>query len=233
MNTLLTFTTTHLVFCLSGLVTLIWYYNTRKYGPRKFLYFLFYPLVHFREVVTPTAHPAAFILTFTYLTFLSGVEHFLFPTNPYVYVIGWGVFLLFECCMILIYVLRPMKRLIWNLITFLPLIAISTGIYLSILKHNYQPLNILDFIVQVIMFAGAIYGLVDIFRIEVSSENVEAFFIMLGLIIYSFLHILSTSILIVDFVEYFDFPYYVELITLIYWIAIIPWIKRLKFKLSS
>ncbi len=232
MNNYIIFFNTHLVFVLSLLTAVIWYYYSRT-ETRSLFGFVLYPIYHFREILDPRENSFVFVIVFSYLTFLSGIAHFIFPESPYAYLFWLGGFLFFEYCMILIYILQPRKLLSRLLIFIIPGILIAVGIYLSVHQRSYQPMNIVDFMAQVTLFIGAVTAILEIINKDLFPEKTETFFIAFGLIIFSFLHILSTSIMILDFVEYFDFSYYATLITLLYWIVIIPWIKRLKSKLSS
>ncbi|MFH1734678.1 MAG: hypothetical protein ABIE92_08205 [bacterium] len=233
MNDILAFVKMHGGFILSLIVAVIWYFRSYKGKPRSLLGFSLYPIYHIKDVLHPKTNPFVFVIVFSYLIFLSGISYFIFPKSPYVYLVGSGVFLLFQFCLILIYTLQPRKLLSYGLIFIIPGILITVCIFLCIKFRSYQPINILNFIAQVTLFVGAIIALLEIFRKDLFPERTEMFFIAFGLIIYSFLHMLSTSIMILDYVRHYDFSYYSTLITLIYWIAIIPWIKRLKFKLSS
>lgn len=96
---------------------------------------------------------------------------------------------------------------------------------------DFQPMNNIDFIEAIYLFIGSVFIMSRIINKDRFVENLEAFFVFFGLILYSFLQILSTIMLSFDFFRNFNFALFATLITMLFWLVSVPWIRRLKSRL--
>ncbi len=219
-------------FLLSGITAVLWYQFNFSIKPRSLTRLLLFPIAHFGSILRIRENPSVYPITLCYLIFVSGVAHLLFPQNHCIYTIGWGLILLFEIFGVSVYAFNVKRIRAFLFCGIIAILFIGYGVLKTMQIKNYQIMNTIDFLESIYLFTGSVYILVSIVVKNRFVQEFDAFLIFFGLVIYSFLHILSSGILAIDVVKYFDFALYATLITMLYWVVIIPWIRRLKSKLS-
>jgi len=232
MNSLVEFFQTHGVFAVSGIVAILWYLFLLESKSRSPLRLVVFPVGHLREMLDPRGYPTAIPITLSYLIFVGGIASLISGQDARVCLAGWCLLLLYELGAIAAYFLRPMNRKILLLLSVLILLAVSYGAFKTVQLKNFQIMNAIDFAAQTILFLGSVAALSIIIIKDRFVHEISSFFVFFGLIIYSFLQSLSTIMLTFDFFQNFDFAYSATLITLLFWLVSIPWIKRLKSRLT-
>jgi len=168
-----------------------------------------------------------------YVTFLSCLIQLFIPLNAYTYIIFvWGLIVTYEIYSVTSYIL--MIRSIRSFVYCISGILLIVGFVIVKIIHKggYALTNQFDFAEGIYLFIVSVYSLARIITKSHFQKNIEAFFVFFGVILYSFLHTMASSILALDFVEHFDFAYYATLATMLFWIIVIPWILHLKYKLT-
>jgi len=232
MNAILGFLQTHGVLLLSGLIALLWYLFLFRYRPRSFIRFAAFPISHFRLVLDVRENPYTIPITLCYLIFAGGIASIVSSSDPHAFLIGWCLALLYELSALTAYFLIPKSKRILLVCSVIILLFVGYGAIKTIQAKDFQIMNNFDFAAQVYIFIGSILAVAGIIIKDRFAKEVDAFFVFFGLIIYSFLQSLSTIMLAFDFVQNFDFAYYATLITLLFWLVSIPWVKRLKSRLT-
>jgi hypothetical protein len=218
---------------LTGITALAWYLYSFSSKPGSLIKLLFFPAAHFRAILQIRQFPAAFVIGHCYLVFIFGIVQLCWPASPHVYLVGWGLFVLFDIFTVTLYLFNIRKTGHYLFVGIISLAYIIYVIVNSIHLRSYAPLITLGFAIDVYVFIVAVIILSSVVIKGIFHKEIDAFFIFFGWLVNSFLDILSSSILSIDFIEHFDFSYYATLITMLYWCAIILWIRRLKYKLSS
>jgi hypothetical protein len=161
------------------------------------------------------------------------VVQLLFPSTPWVYITVWGAILAYEIFGVTTYVFRIMKIQFYLICIAIIIIFIGYGILKTIQIEGYQLMTRFDFAVCIYLFIVSVYVLARIIVRDSFKEDLEAFFIFSGLVLYSFLHLLAAGVLALGVVKNFDYAYYATLIAMLFWIVVIPWIRHLTHKLSQ
>lgn len=93
-------------------------------------------------------------------------------------------------------------------------------------------MNQADFVEVFVLFVGSVYILAKIVIRDQFESDFPAFFLFFGLALYSFLQCLSTILIALDFHGNFEFGVYSGIITNLFWLVCIPWLKHLKSRLT-
>ena len=232
MKSIVDFFQTHGVFALSGVVTVLWYLSLLKTKPRTFIRLVVFPVGHLREMLDPRGHPTTIPIAFCYIIFIGGVASLISAQDARVYLAGWCLLVLYELNFMAAYFLRPRNKKLLSLLSALILLTVGYIAMKVVQQKGFQLINAFDFGVQIYLFVGSVAAFVGTITKDRFAKEPETLFVFFGLIIYSFLQSLSTIMLAFDFIQNFDFAYYATLITLLFWLASIPWIKRLKSRLT-
>ena len=232
MNSIISMVETHGVFMSSAVTALLWYGFILDTKPRSFIRLLGFPLFHFQAIRNIRENPATFPIALCYVIILGAIIQLILPNNPYIFVVGWWLILIYELFGVTSYILRPKKTSSFLIIITIILLFVGYGAVNTILLRSYQFMNRIDFIESIYIFIGSIYIVASINLRDRFFEELESFFVFFGLIIYSFLHVLSTSMLAFGVREYFDYTLYATLTAMFFWLISIPWIRHLKFKHS-
>ncbi|MCK4653192.1 MAG: hypothetical protein KAU01_01980, partial [Candidatus Cloacimonetes bacterium] len=99
---------------------------------------------------------------------------------------------------------------------------------LSYTHRSYNPINTTDFYNIIILMLGTVIILRNLLSQESFLENIEAFFIFSGFILYFGLHILASNTLSLGFLENWNFGQYATMISLIYWLGSIFFIWKIR-----
>jgi len=215
-----------------GLINaVLWYIYIFPLKKRSVLNFALFPFFNAGRIINVRDNISTFPITYSYILIIYGIVFQLF-TNDYVYCIGFGLLLIIESYVVISYVFQARKKGV-NL-SFLSFITVLVGLAIAVtLKTgDYQILNRFDFCENLIIFSGSSYIVFKIIIKDKFTEEMEAFFIFFGIIIYSFLHILATILLIFNIAEFFIYASNATLLTFIYWMIIIPWIHRLRSEIT-
>ncbi|TKJ38546.1 hypothetical protein CEE37_12330 [candidate division LCP-89 bacterium B3_LCP] len=232
MKFILTIISLHGVITLSGLTAFFWYIFIFKAESRSPLRLLIFPFAHFSQAFYTYNNPEVFPIMLGYVTFSCSLIQLFFPSSQLIYLFVWGTILAYEIFGVTTYVIRVSKIQFLIICIALTTILIGYGIIRTMQIENYQLMTRFDFIISIYLFIASVYILTRIIIKDSFTEDIEAFFVFFGLIIYSFLHLLAASILALGIVENFDYAFYATLITMLFWILVIPWIRYLKSKLS-
>ena len=216
---------------LGFLNSALWYHYVIRLENKSAINFILFPLRHFGNVIRVRDNASTFPIMYSFLLIFYGIAYQVkidIYTDIYVYCIGFGILLVYESFAVLSYAfeIRRMKSA-FALLAFIGLI-ISIAVYQTIDKLNYQILCRFDFYENLVIFTGASYIVYTICKKDLFVEELEAFFIFFGVILYSFMHILATILLIFDISKNFVFASNATLLTFIYWMSIIQWIRRLR-----
>jgi len=223
---------TYGTFALSGITAMLWYLVLFRSMHRSAAGIIFFPIAHSGSVVNVRDNTETIPIVLCYLMFIIGLGSLLSSADPNVYISGWGLLLLYQLIAISAYFLNPRHRVILSIISLIFLLLVIYFAVKTVRTEVFQIMNNLDFVTQVYVIIGSIIAIVSIIRNDRFAKEPETLFVFFGLIIYSFLQCLSTIMLAFDFIQNFDFAYYATLITLLFWLASIPWIKRLKSRLT-
>ncbi len=222
----------HGVFIFSGLTAVLWYLFLFKSQPRSLVGIVFFPLAHHKSLLKVRENTDTIPIVLCYLMFVSGIGSLVSSSDPIVFLLGWCLLLLFELNVIAAYYLEPVNKRVLAIISVLILLIVIYGAVKTVQAKDFQVMNNLDFAAQIVLFIGSVIAVTRIIMRDRFAAEMDAFFVLFGLIIYSFLHSLSTIMLAFDAIQNFDFAYYTTLITLLFWLVSIPWIKRLKSRLT-
>ncbi len=219
-------------FTVIGLTAVLWYFLKFEGVPRSFIKLIFFPFAHFIQIKNIYYHPSAIVILLAYTIVLCEIIRLLFSSSPYLYLASWGMVIVVEIFCVSAYAFKLRKGKSFTFCLVFILLFVCFGVYLSIISKSYNPMNFLDFTENIYLFIGSAFILVRIAKYGRFYEELDAFFIFFGMLIYAFLHALSSSILSLNPFKYFDFAYLSTLITMLYWSAVIPWTRRVKSKLS-
>ena len=212
---------------LGFLNSALWYCYVVRWKNKNVLKFVLFPILHFGNVIRARDNASSFPIMYSFLLILYGIAYQI-QTDIYVYCIGFGLLLVYESFAVLGYAFEI--KTIKSALALLSVIGIiiSIAVYKTIDKLDYQILCRFDFYENLAIFTGACYIVYTISKRDYFVEELEAFFIFFGVILYSFMHILATILLIFDISKNFVFASNATLLTFIYWMSIIPWIRRLR-----
>ncbi|MCX6640313.1 MAG: hypothetical protein NTW14_07505 [bacterium] len=222
----------YLTLALALLTTWVWYQFVFTAPSRSWAKALIFPFSHFRQIIDLREFPAAFVIFYCYLHILDAVFAYLITPTPYIFLIEWGVIIFAELTLIFLYFFKLSD---WK---YCLLFLLTVSLYLgyacwkTIQARDYQVLNAFDFGEEVFLFLVALYVIIRIVRQDRFIAELEAFFVFLGLIIYSFLQCLSTIALAYNFFANLDFAYWATLLTFMFWTLSVPWMRHLKYKLT-
>lgn len=219
-------------FLLSGINALLFYFFLFEAAPRSFARLVAFPFLHFQSLLSIREHPIIIPIVFCYFIFVGGIASLIAPSQPYVYFVWWGLILMCELFMPTAYVLKLRRILPILIFIVIFLIFISYGIIMTIQIKEYKVMNAVDFISKIYVFAFSLFVMIYIIIKDRFARDFKAFFVFFGLILYSFLHIISTIALEWDFLGSLDFAFWATRITMLFWIASIPWIRHLQSKLT-
>ena len=231
MNFLLKFAQVHGIFVLAVLTASLWYFflfNNKMWRVLKLIYF---PVSHISSIANIYKNPSAFPITICYVISITGVFQAIFSTSPYVYLFSWGLILAVELYGVIAYLFRINKMRSYVASIVPVLIIISYGMVRTIQARDYQFMNNIDFVVSLLIFIGSVNVIGQIILKDRFVEELIPFFIFFGLIIYSFLHGLSSVAISIDILANLDFAYYSTITTLLFWTGSVPWIRYLKYRL--
>lgn len=220
------------VFILSGLTAILWYICIYKSGSRSVLKLSAFPFAHFPRAFNTYKDPAVLPIMLGYVTFFGCVVQLLLPSSPNVYVFVWGTIMAYEIFGVTSYVFRIAKIQFFLICITIIIIFIGYGILETIQIEHYRLMTRFDFTVCIYLFIVSVYVLARIIVKDSFKEDLVAFFIFSGLVLYSFLHLLAAGVLALGVVEHFNYAYYATLIAMLFWIVVIPWIRHLTHKLS-
>lgn len=219
-------------FTLTGFTIALWYYLKLEGVPRSIIKLIFFPIAHFNQIKKLYNCPSAIVILISYTIILCEIMRTFFSSSPYLYLMSWGMVLIVESYCVSAYAFKLKKGKFFTFCLGLILLLTCIGIYSSISNRSYKPMIVFDFAEDIYLFVGSAFILTRIAKYGRFHEELDAFFIFFGMLIYAFLHSLSSSILSLDPFEYFDFAYLSTMITMLYWSVTIPWIRRVKSKLS-
>ena len=232
MRPIFEFINLHAALGLSALVVLMWYLHLFTSRPRSPLRLLVFPLAHWRAVADVRENVATMPIMLAYLLFMGGVAS-LIHDSLLTSLIVWCLLLLYELFAITAYFLKSRNQRALVICSLLILLVIGYGAYRTILAEwDFQIMNNYDFAGQIVLFLGSVLAIAIIIVKDRFAQEVDAFFVFFGLTIYSFLQSLSTIMLAFNFFANANFPYYTTLITLVFWLMSVPWIRRLKSRLT-
>ena len=221
----------HTTFLSIGIVTVLWYryvYGTEK---RSFFDLLFFPFTNFSKILQIGLYPSIITIVFCYILFLHGAITLLSNRDPVVYLIG-------ACISTLCIVFYPIHWLftsnkIFNILYLTLSIAIVGFFgYLTYLQKDFTIWSNFDFVIQIYLLCISLYVISRIVIKDLFEEKIVDLFVYIGFVTYSFLQIAATIILNFGFSEHYDFAVTATLFTMFFWILSVPWILRLKSKLS-
>jgi hypothetical protein len=217
---------------IAGITATLWYFLKCDCMSRSLLKLVSFRISHFNQVRNLYSNPAVVVILITWAIGITGVIRFFSVDDPYLYLCTWGIMILVESYCLTAYVFKLGKTTSSIFCFLLILLFSGIGIVLSIKNRSYEPMNLIDFIENIYLFIGSAFILFRIAKFGRFYEELDAFFIFFGILVYAFLHALSSSILSLNPFAYFDFAYLSTLITMLYWSAVIPWTRRVKSKLS-
>ena len=215
-----------------GLInSVLWYIYVFPVKKRTALNYSLFPVFNFGRIINISDNAPTFPITYSYLLVLYGIIYQLFA-NRYVYSIGFGLLLIYESYVVIAYVFQARRGIArYSLLTLIGTL-VAFAIVLTLRTNDFQILNRFDFCENLIIFSGSSYIVFKIIIKDRFAEEIEAFFIYFGIIIYSFLHILATILLIFNIADNFIYASNATLLTFIYWMIIIPWIHRLRSEIT-
>ncbi len=217
---------------LNVLFILIWYVfaleNERKTPFRLILLPAFYR----SRILDIQANPLLFPLLFNYFLFWGGMAMLLTQNNAHTYFIYWIVLFLYEINAPLQYLFAGRNRRLYYLLITVFFLFAALSIFRAKLIKDFEPINQADFIEVFSLFAGSVYILASIVIRDQFELDFRAFFVFFGLALYSFLQCLSTILIALNFHSNFEFGAYSAIITDLFWLVSIPWLKHLKSRLT-
>lgn len=150
-----------------------------------------------------------------------------------VYLIFWAIISIYELFFIikiLFAILNAQKTHseIFNITISILAVPIILATILSYTHRSYNPINTTDFYNIIILMLGTVIILRNLLSQESFLENIEAFFIFSGFILYFGLHILASNTLSLGFLENWNFGQYATMISLIYWLGSIFFIWKIR-----
>ena len=223
---------THVLFLVTALNLLLWYFYVFQARPRSFLRLLALPFSHYRDLLNLRENPALVPLLFFYPLVMSRIPGLIVPLTPICYLIYTAIIHTFELLLPTAYVLK--LKTSRSLLACLGISMFIAGLFGFLTFHykNYQILNNFDFAVCICIFILSSIVIINIIVKERFSQDLDAFFAFFGFIIFCFLNILATIMLALDFMENVDFAFHASLIAQIFWLVSVPWIRRLRAKLA-
>lgn len=217
------------VSCIA--VTVLWYYYILERENHSFLRLLIFPISNKSNILSFDLFPAGIPIVFCYLITLQDISTLIADRDPL-------VFLISVCISTLFIVFYPLHWLfkfnkIFNILYFAVSVAIVGFFgYLTYYYKNFEIWNNFDFVVQIVTLCISLYVISRVIIKDLFVEKLIDFFVFTGLIIYSFLQIVATIMMKFGFSENFNFATIASFSTMIFWIISVPWILRLKSKLS-
>lgn len=233
MKFLLAIVGLHGITISSGLIVVLWYGFIFRAESRSALKLLIFPLAHFPKAFNAYENPPVLPILLGYITFLGCLIQLLLPISARIYIIFvWGSIVAYEIYGVTSYSIKI--KTIRSFLICVAIILLIVGYVIAriIQLESYLLMNQFDFAVGIYLFIVSVYTLTQIIVKGRFRQNLEAFFVFFGVILYSFLHTLASSILSLGVIEHFNFAYYATLVTMLFWILVIPWIRHLKYKLT-
>ncbi len=230
MESLLYFFEKHHLLLMSIITLLLWYFKLFENNRRSYIGLLLLPIIHRKSIAYLSYYSSMYPCLISYIFIWACVSIIIFPTSPTVYLIQAGCIICVEFYITIAYGLRLKNRLL-SLIIFLAISCfLCVGIVKSIIALSYQPLVEYDFYLQILTVVFCIYILGSIIILNRFFEEIIAFFVFFGILIYSVLQVLATIVISIDIFKHFNFAAYATLFLFIFWIISVPWIRYLKSK---
>jgi hypothetical protein len=217
----------------SLLVVIYWYKQQFPAQPRSFLRIMAFPFYHFREVLNLPNFPSVFPIFFCYLYFADTLLSLLNISSVSILVLEWSLFVAFETFLISIYWLGLKKSKSLTICFLMIVMYVLLGDYLTIHLKTWQVQNAFDFGECFYLLLASTWIVFRIIHEEGFERDLVAFFVFFGVILYSSLQIISTIIMAFDFSQNEDFSFIAVIITFLFWLLAVPWIHRLRYKLTS
>ncbi len=156
----------------------------------------------------------------------------LFIFSPYIGLAEWGIFLISEAFLISIYLFRLEKlRSVLICLTVIMLYA-AWGAFSTSQARDDQVLNAFDFGECTYLLFASSWIIFRIIKEDRFEQDLVAFFTFFGVVTYAALQIIATIIMAFDFRENEDFSFFAVIITFTFWLLAVPWIRRLRYKLT-
>jgi hypothetical protein len=161
-------------------------------------------------------------MIFLILFVISNFLMLVFQRSPQVYLISWCIISIFELYFIIAVNFKLFSESkeysdIFLITVFVLSIPVIAATVLSFSKRSYGPVNTADSYNQVLLLLGSIMVVKTLLSKASFLENLEAFFIFSGLILYFGMHILSSSLFFINFLDNWNFGQYATFISLFYW----------------
>jgi len=217
-------------FSLFALI--LWNYYIFDVEKRGIKRLVFFPITEHRPLFNPKRRPDTIPLAFNYILIFQVILMFITGLSPVTSLIFWCIFLFYLCFIISQYIFYSIKYLPTITITVCGIVMIISSL-ITLQVKNFELMNVIDFTVHVYVFLGSLFIIGTIVVKEKFEEKLIDFFVFFGLLILSFLQIIATVPIAKDFFQYMDVGIIATLITVIFWIISVPWIIKLRCKLSS
>lgn len=222
-----------LVLILSALVVIFWYRRLLEATPRSLVRVLAFPGWHWRQLLGLRDHPAAFPIFFCYLYVLDSLFALCVNPTAYLTLAEWSFILIAESFLVCLYLFDLRKG--GARVFCLAIIAFYAGVgsVLTLKQRNYQIYNAFDFGECAFLLLAGSWIIGQLIRRDRFEQDLVALFTFFGLTLYAALQLLATIIMSFDFIQNADFSTYAVMVTFLFWLAAVPWIRHLQSKLTS
>lgn len=220
-------------FVLYSLVAALWYVYIFDYRERTLLRLLLFSMVHFQALRHIRKYPAAFVVGLFHLYILTFILESIFWNKPLVFLFCWALIDGFELFAMVAYLLGRAKGRTVLCATLLIAAFVAVGAIRSAIFKDYRYMDNVDFVEAIILFSGSLYVVTRITLKDVFWQNLEAFFVFFGFIIYSFLCIVGTVPGVMDFLGNYSISFAVQFISMLFWLGCVPWILHLRRKAAE
>ena len=203
----------HALYLLAGLTGFLWYKFIFQVEPRSLRRLLLFPVSHAHQVWDMRKYPSAFPIGLAYIYIITFIISILYYEDRYVYTFCWGLILIYELFGLVSYIFGSEKQLFKIITLILIVFFVSYGMLSCLILRNYDYMTNIDFIESILLFACSLFVVIWIIVKDLFAKNIDAFFVFFGLVIYSFLHILSNVPAVIDFMKLYYFAGIGEFIT--------------------
>lgn len=154
-----------------------------------------------------------------------------------VWLVGWVGISIFELYFVISVLFKIAKARgdyndMFLIIIAILAIPITLAAVLSYTNKTYNPINTTDFYNIILLMFGSILIMRGLIYYETFIDNIEAFFIFFGFIMYFGLHVLASNAISLNFIRNWNFGQYATLLSLIYWLGSILVVWKIRSKHS-
>lgn len=154
-----------------------------------------------------------------------------------IWLVGWVGISIFELYFVISVLFKIAKARgeyndMFLIIIAILAVPITLAAVLSYTNKTYNPINTTDFYNIILLMFGSILIIRGLVHYDTFIDNVEAFFIFFGFVMYFGLHVLASNAISLNFIRNWNFGQYATLISLIYWLGSILVVWKIRSKHS-